>query len=153
MLPATSLELIDQVVPNPDGFYPDLNLQDWQELYRVPGDAPQSLERLLLLAMQDSNRHLASWKAELLADAVAAGDPVPTELPATYRTDYEEGVYAQATALLIPLLPSIVTDERAREEMALLHQTPGHYHDRSEARLGRITGTALGRGRIKAAVI
>jgi len=153
MLSATGVDLIDQVVANPDAFYPSLNLQDWQELYRVPGTAPITLERQMLLAMADCNAKLADWKAALLQAAVDAGDPVPIALPAEHTLDYEEAVYAQATALLIPLLPSLVTDERAQEALAQLRQKPGDYAARSESRLGRIMGTTLGAARLKAELV
>ena len=153
MLNATGVDLINQVVANPDAWYPSLNLQDWQELYRVPGTAPITLERQMLLAMADCNAKLAEWKAALLQAAVDAGDPVPGALPAENELDYEEAVYAQATALLIPLLPSLVTDERAQEALAQLQQRPRDYSTRSESRLGRITGATLGTGRLKAELI
>ena len=153
MLDATAVDLIDQVVANPDAWYPSLNLKDWQELYRVPGTAPQTLQRQMTMAMADCNARLAEWKAALLETAVANGDPVPAALPGENAIDYQEAVYALATALLIPLLPSLATDERAQQALAQLQQLPRDFSARADSRLGRIKGETLGRARLKAETI
>jgi hypothetical protein len=153
MLTDTNIDLIDQEIDNPDAFYPKVNIQTWQELYRVPGDAPQTLERQLLLSLGDCNSKLADWKAELIADALEAGDPEPVTLPAEYATDYSEAVFARAFGFLIPLLPSVVMDEMARQEIDRLKLSPDPYFRRSDERLARITGETDGRGGILALVV
>lgn len=145
MLGDTNTGNIDQVVANPDGFYPDINLGTWQERYRVPGTAPQTLQSRLVLAMRTCNERLADWRAEQEADGV-------TELPAARVEFYTEAVMAYAFALLIPLLPGVVTDERARAEMEQLDQRPGAHFAAATHWLARVRGDA-GSGRVNAAVI
>lgn len=145
MLQDSNIDLIDQAIANPDPFYPDTNIQTWQEHYRIPGDAPKVLERQLLLAMGDCNGKLAAWRSAL--------DPQPGSLPMDNELDYEEALFALAFGLLIPLLPSVVMDERAREQIAELKLSPGPYFDRGNSRLGRIRGDSLGLGHLQAMVI
>ena len=153
MIGDTVPDLVNQVVENPDIFYPDLNVEDWQEPYRVPGTAPKTLERQLLLAMGNCNAALADWKAALIKTAVDAGQTPPAVIPDDLETDYEEAVYARAMALLIPLLPGIVTDERAREQIVELGQTPATFYARSDVYLRAVRGERRGTGRLKAEVV
>jgi hypothetical protein len=143
MLDATAVDLVDQVVGNPDPWFPSVNVKDWQEAYRVPGTAPQTLVRQLQLAMADCNALLAAFKSSTAGAA----------LPVQYTLDYTEAVYARAAALLLPLLPSAFTDERAANALKELQQLPGDWTARSDARLARITGASLGNRRMKAVVI
>jgi Phage head completion protein (GPL) len=135
MLEATLPDLLDEPVANPDAFYPDFNVKDWQEAYRVPGTAPVTLAFQLRLALRACNRALEPWKEEQILAGVV-------ELPAELADWYADAVYARATALLIPLLPSLVTDERARDHIELLRQRPESFVSRSEAMLSRIRGLA-----------
>ena len=153
MLQDTNIDLLDQAIANLDPFYPDTNIKTWQEHYRIPGDAPKLLERQLLLAMGDCNGKLAEWRTALEKAATDAGNPIPTVLPIDNELDYEEAVFALAFGLLIPLLPSVVMDERAREEIAQLKLSPGPYFDRGNSRLGRIRADSLGLGHMQAVVI
>lgn len=153
MLQDTNESLIDQAISNPDAFYPDVNIQDFQEAYRIPGDAPTTLERQLNLALLDCNAKLADWKAALIQAAIDDGTTVPTVLPTENATDYEEAVFARAFALLIPLLPSVVMDERARDAIEEMGRDPVTFTSRSDSRLARITGDSLGVRRLKVAVI
>ena len=146
MLQDTNIGTIDQEVANPDPWFPGLNLKDFQELYRIPGHAPRTLERQVLIAMADCNTRLAVWRSEREAQGVDA-------LPDEQRLDYEEAVFARAYAELIPLLPSVVTDERAREEIAGLKQHPSEFIGKCDARLARIVGLEGGRRRLRSAVI
>ena len=141
MLGVTLPNLIDEPVTNPDGFYPDFNLKDWQETYRVPGTAPITLAFQMGLAIRQCNRVLEVWKeVQIMAGVV--------ELSADRIDFYTDAVYAKATALLIPLLPSIITDERARDDMELLHQKPEAFSSRSEDMLNRVRGLAPRAGRM-----
>jgi len=131
MLSASFPDLLDEPVINPDPFYPDFNVKDWQETYRVPGTAPVTLAFQLSLAIRQCNRALESWKDAQLT----AGN---AELPADQRDYYMDAVFARATALLIPLLPSLITDERAREHIELLQQRPEAFARRSDTMLNLI---------------
>lgn len=146
MIGYTNESLQDIPVANPDPWYPSLNVMDWQEAYRIPGTAPLTLQRQLMLALYDVNDRLAEWQADQLEAGVAL-------LPAELEDDYTEAIYARAFALLIPMLPSVITDERAREEIAQLQQQPGDFLARAEARLARVTGKTAGTGRLKAVLI
>src|SRR3972149_2403785 len=99
MLGVTLPDGVDEPVLNPDAFYPDFNVKDWQETYRVPGTAPVTLGFQLRLAVRQCNRALEPWKEEQIMAGVV-------ELPAEHSDAYIDAVYARATALLIPLLPS-----------------------------------------------
>lgn len=142
MLGVTLPDGVDEPVLNPDGFYPDFNVKDWQETYRVPGTAPVTLAFQLALAIRQCNAGLEAWKDGQLDAGVA-------ELPAGRRDYYVDAVYARATALLIPLLPSLVTDERAREELELLRQRPEAFARRSDEMLNRVRGLAPKAGRME----
>ena len=142
MLGVTLPDGVDEPVINPDGFYPDFNVKDWQEAYRVPGTAPVTLAFQLRLALRACNRALEPWKEEQILAGVV-------ELPAELADWYADAVYARATALLIPLLPSLVTDERAREDIELLRQRPEAYARRSDEMLNRVRGLAPKSGRME----
>jgi hypothetical protein len=135
MLGVTLPDGVDEPVLNPDGFYPDFNVKDWQETYRVPGTAPVTLAFQLALAIRQCNAALEAWK--------------DGQLDAGRRDYYVDAVYARATALLIPLLPSLVTDERAREELELLRQRPEAFARRSDEMLNRVRGLAPKAGRME----
>jgi hypothetical protein len=135
MLEATLPDLLDEPVVNPDAFYPDFNVKDWQEAYRVPGTAPVTLAFQLRLALRACNRALEPWKEEQILAGVV-------ELPAELTDWYTDAVHARAAALLIPLLPSLITDERAREHLELLKQRPESFVARSDEMLNRIRGLA-----------
>ena len=133
---------VDQDVANPDDWYgTGFNVRDWQEAYRIPGTAPVTLAFQLSLAIRECNRALEAWKDTQLDAGVA-------ELPADRQDYYTDAVYARATALLIPLLPSLVTDERAREQAEALGQQPEAFTRRSDEMLNRIRGQAPKAGRI-----
>jgi len=141
MLSASFPDLLDEPVVNPDPFYPDFNVKDWQETYRVPGTAPVTLAFQLSLAIRQCNRALESWKNAQI-------DLGTVELAAEHRDYYIDAVYAQATALLIPLLPSLITDERAREHIELLQQRPEAFARRSDTMLNLIRNQAPKAGRM-----
>ena len=145
MISNTNLDNVDFEVVNPDSFFNDLNLTDWQELFRVPGLAQATLERQMLLSMADCNLKLADWKD---AQVLAGIGFIPEE----NETDYAEAVESRALAFLIQITPALAMDERARDALEELGQTPDAFFRRSDMRLARITGESAGRGGVIAVV-
>ena len=148
MLSDTNAGSIAQPITNPDTpFYPGVDLAEFAELYRVQvAAAPVLCERQIILALVEVNARLAAWKAfQVLAGAAA--------LPAASAEQYTEAVYATAMALLIPVLPSVVTDERAREDADGWRQRPRDFRRRADEMIARITGDRKGSGNVRAELI
>lgn len=147
MLGDTNIDPVAQTATNPGGpFFPDLDIDEWQEVRRIAGNAPATLERQLLLAMADTNAKLAVWRAS----QEAAGG---TALPATNLLDYTEAVQSRAMGLLLSVLPSEALDSRSREHLEALKLEPRDYFTRADKCISRIAGARIGSGRIRVRVI
>ena len=146
MLTNSNLDNINFSVGNPDAFFPDLNLTDWQEVFRVSGVAQVTLESQMLRSMADCNLKLATWQAE----QVTAGG---SALPAVNLNDYTDAVQARATGLLIQIVPALARDKQFRESVGDLEMVDDSLFVRSDSRLARITEASAGRGGIIAVVV
>ena len=133
MLSATNPERVIQALANPDAFYPDVQVEDFQEMRRVPGHAPATLAEQLGLAMRDCNALLADWQVARLAEGLTA-------LPADAKDYYLAAVYDRAYARLLPILPVLAAGEPAREKLVQLAQRPGDWLRSSDANLARVRG-------------
>jgi head completion protein GPL len=106
MTETTHDALVNQPVPN-DKWFPDLNVQDFQELYRVPAAiAPVVMVQQLVLAMAEVNLALADWKAMQQAATPPAGNMAGMQGGALVPI-YQEAVFARAYGWLIPMLVTL----------------------------------------------
>lgn len=107
---------LDATVTN-DGFYPDINLGDFQRVYRVPAEYKQELvEHHVRMAMADCNRALRSQKAIWLAAGYNSLLVVPSEQfgeVSELVTQYQRAVFCKAMGLLVRAFTTLNRREQA----------------------------------------
>ncbi|MDH5751571.1 MAG: head completion/stabilization protein [Deltaproteobacteria bacterium] len=141
MLDATNPEQVTKTINNPDAWFGvAVKIEDWQELRRIPGDAPSTLEEQLTLALLDVNLALADWKADQEVAGVSG-------FPAEKTGYYSAAVYDMATARLLPILPTLIKGETARGALDGLNQTPEDWERSAMNNIARIKGGKPGRCR------
>jgi len=87
-----------------NGFWPEINPNDFREEERVHSVTPKRLTQSLRAAMADVNRQLADYQAEQQESGRATIDEVPVEnwqTPGDLQLLYRRAVYAQAQADLL----------------------------------------------------
>lgn len=87
-----------------NGFWPEINPNDFREEERVQSVTPKRLTKSLRAAMADVNRQLADYQAEQQESGRATIDEVPVEnwqTPGDLQLLYRRAVYAQAQADLL----------------------------------------------------
>ena len=87
-----------------NGFWPEINPNDFREEERVYNVTPRRLQQSLRAAMADVNRQLADYQAEQQESGRATIDEVPVEnwqTPGDLQLLYRRAVYAQAQADLL----------------------------------------------------
>lgn len=101
-----------------DGFWPDLDVAEFQRTYRVPAEY---LEELLVegisLAMGEVNLDLAKRKAAWQAvgiDQVEQADPMLLPERSFFASSYKRAVYCRAKAYLLPQFATIVRRDSAQ---------------------------------------
>ncbi|MFI2817923.1 head completion/stabilization protein [Vreelandella piezotolerans] len=97
--PSPSLEAIAN-----NGFWPEINPNDFREEERVYNVTPRRLLQSLRAAIADVNRQLADYQAEQQESGRATIDEVPVEnwqTPGDLQLLYRRAVYAQAQADLL----------------------------------------------------
>ena len=100
-----------------DGFFPDVNLGDFQRLYRVPAEYKQALvEHHLRIAMADCNRSLATQKTLWV---MAGHNSLAQVNDATLGgvnemvTQYQRAVFCRGMGLLVRAFTSLNRREQA----------------------------------------
>lgn len=87
-----------------NGFWPEINPNDFREEERVHSVTSKRLTQSLRAAMADVNRQLADYQAEQQESGRATIDEVPVEnwqTPGDLQLLYRRAVYAQAQADLL----------------------------------------------------
>lgn len=87
-----------------NGFWPEINPNDFREEERVHSVTPKRQTQSLRAAMADVNRQLADYQAEQQESGRATIDEVPVEnwqTPGDLQLLYRRAVYAQAQADLL----------------------------------------------------
>lgn len=113
----TTAHTVTTVLPG-GGFYPDLPLTEFLELYRLPAEyAEKLLADHLALAQIWAAKELESWRNELMAEGVTSIiDRDLYGIPGGAERLYKRAVYAQAKGLLLQQLITIERREAARNE-------------------------------------
>lgn len=109
---------LDTTISN-DGFFPDLNLGDFQRVYRIPAEYAQELvEQKVRLAISDCNLQLLVQKADWIAQGVlklADIDEAIGGIPVLVD-QYKSAVFMRAKGLLLMEFPTINRREQAENE-------------------------------------
>lgn len=124
-----------------DGFYPDLALAEFLELYRLPAEYAESLMAdHLNLARLWAAKNLAPWRSGQEAEgrpdiAAIAYHGVPGGCAALYK----RAVFARAKALLLQQFPSIERREAARNDAKEAPQTAELFFAQAKQALAALT--------------
>lgn len=118
-----------QRIKNPDGFYPDATVADFQTQRRVLGHAAAPLAQQLLIAINDCNALLAEWRSQQRAPALSAAQ----------RLYYLEAVYSLAYARLLLIQPALLRSD-VEGELEEEQRDPERWQSHSEANLARLRG-------------
>lgn len=142
----------DMSVQN-DGWFPDLSVSEFQNIYRLPADYHADLiADHLKLAMAWANRQLADWKADREAEGVTGlaehpglrlgGEPVVC-------LHYRRAVFAEAKALLLRQFATVNRRAAAENEAKEGEETEDRFHQYAELALADL----IGRPRVTVALI
>lgn len=111
--------LIDQPIVN-DGFWPDLDVAEFQRGYRLPAEyLVELLVDGISLAMGEVNVDLARRKAEWQAvgiDNVAKADPMILPERAFMALSYKRAVYCRAKAYLLGQFATVNRRDSAQNQ-------------------------------------
>lgn len=144
--------LVELAIEN-DGFWPSLDVAEFQKGYRLPAEyLVELLTEELTTAMTEVNRDLATCKARWQNQGVTSLESAdPMVLPErTFQTaTYKRAVYCRAKASLLPQFVTIIRRDSAEN---LGKESP----DRPETFLAfsqQAVRSLQGRGRITAALL
>lgn len=93
----TTQEKPDRVIAN-DGFFPELSLRTFLDLYRLPGEyAADLVADHLSLAVIWANRQLEAWKEARKGEGCSTLGDVPLHgVPGASLVVYQRAVFCQA---------------------------------------------------------
>lgn len=141
--------LIDQPIVN-DGFWPDLDVAEFQRGYRLPAEyLVELLVDGISLAMGEVNVDLARRKAEWQAagiDNVERADPMIQPERAFMAASYKRAVYCRAKAYLLGQFATVNRCDSAENHAKEAPQTAEAFLSFSQQAVRLIQG----RGRITA---
>lgn len=119
---------LDATIAN-DGFWPDINLGDFQKVYRVPAEYTQELvEHHTRLAMSDCNQQLLAKKTEWTTLGFSTLDEVDQDqggIDGDLLLQYQRAVFCRAMGLMILAFKTLQRREQAEnlaKEGADTHQ-------------------------------
>jgi hypothetical protein len=141
--------LVDRNIPN-DGFWPDLELAEFQASYRLPAEyLPELLVEGLTMGMGEVNVDLATRKGEwqALGFQALAGSGMDNEL--FYLASYRRAAYCRAKAFLLQQFATVSRRESAEN----LGKEAPERHEAFLAYSQQSVRTLQGRGRITAELI
>lgn len=144
--------LVDLAIEN-DGFWPNLDVAEFQKGYRLPAEyLVELLTEELTTAMTEVNRDLATCKARWQNQGVTtleSADPMVLPECTFQAATYKRAVYCRAKASLLPQFVTIIRRDSAEN---LGKESP----DRPETFLAfsqQAVRSLQGRGRITAALL
>ena len=148
MISGTHSNLIDFPIVN-DGFFPDLNLKDFQEIMRIKADlAPELMIRCLMAAMFYVNKELDDYKDSQVAAAYSKLEDVPQaslgdgeDEKKEFVFHYETAVYNYAAGDLHPELVSISRRDEASKYMETIKENRQEYYNDANDSIRRVLGT------------
>lgn len=146
---------VDQAIGN-DGFWPTLDIAEFQKAYRLPGEyLVELLEAELTTAMIEVNLDLAKVQAVLQAAGVSnleavAGEATPAQWGYAYTVMlYKRAVYARAKATLLTQFATVSRRESAENTGKELPERSETFLAFSQAAVRALQG----RGRISVALL
>jgi len=120
-----SESFLNKTISN-DGFFPDLNLGEFQKVYRVPAEYTQDLvEQKLRLSISDCNLQLAVQKVDWIQQGVTKLEDMDTAIGGfpVMVEQYKSAVYSRAKGLLLMEFPTFNRREQAENEAK---ESPGN---------------------------
>ncbi|MEZ6853137.1 head completion/stabilization protein [Halodesulfovibrio aestuarii] len=144
------------VVQN-DGFWPEISVAEFQEIYRLPRDyAEPLLVNHLKLGVVWANRQLAEWKREVIMRGHGSLASMPEDEQGgalgdetTALLHYKRAVFSYAKALLLPQFATINRREAARNEARESEETTENFLAYAEQAIADF----LGSGRVDVELI
>lgn len=144
--------LVELAIEN-DGFWPDLDVAEFQKGYRLPAEyLVELLTAELTTAMTEVNRDLAKLKAQWQGLGVSSVESADTRvLPErTFQAaTYKRAVYCRAKASLLPQFVTIIRRDSAENLGKELPDRPETFLAFSQQAVRSLQG----RGRITAALL
>lgn len=141
--------LVDCTIPN-DGFWPDLELAEFQASYRLPAEyLPEMMVEGLTLAMGEVNLDLAKRKAEWQDMGYKYLEGSGMELESFYLASYRRAAYCRAKSFLLQQFATVNRRESAEnlgKESPEQHELFLSYSQQSVRALqgrGRVTAELL----------
>lgn len=112
------------VVIRNDGFWPDVTVAEFQEIYRLPHEyAEKLLVDHLKLGVVWTNRQLVVWKRDMIMRGYGSLSSVPEDEQGGALGDetaallhYKRAVFSYSKALLLPQFATINRREAAKNE-------------------------------------
>lgn len=145
-------QLIDHPIPN-DGFWPDLNVAEFQQGYRLPGEyLVELLVDGITLAMGEVNVDLACRKASWQAAGISrveTADPMILPERTFMAVSYKRAVYCRAKAYLLNQFATFIRRDSAENLAKEAPQTHEQFLSFSQQAVRLIQG----RSRITAELI
>lgn len=125
-----------------DGFWPDLAVAEFLELYRLPAEYAEALlADHLDLARLWAVGHLAKWRSEQEAKGRASLEDVPVSgLPGGATRLFKRAVYCRAKGLLLQQFATIERREAARNDAKEAPETTSWFLSQADAALAALTG-------------
>ena len=141
--------LVDRTIPN-DGFWPDLQLAEFQASYRLPAEyLPELLVEGLTMGMGEVNLDLdlrkAAWQDQGFTSLEGSG----MEKEAFYLASYRRAAYCRAKAFLLQQFATV----NRRESAENLGKEAPSQHERFLSYSQQSVRVLQGRGRITAELI
>lgn len=136
MLSGTHANPVDYTIAN-DGFFPDINIKDFQEIMRIKADLAESLMlKRLQRAIFHINKELADFKTDQVEagilkledveqSSLGAGEPLQQEL----LLYYESAVFNFALGELHPELVSLSRRKEASDYMETIKENRQDYYN------------------------
>ncbi|SFU81092.1 head completion/stabilization protein [Pseudomonas sp. OV546] len=144
--------LVELAIEN-DGFWPNLDVAEFQKGYRLPAEyLVELLTAELTTAMTEVNRDLAELKARWQGLGVSSVESADTRIlpERTFQSaTYKRAVYCRAKASLLPQFVTIVRRESAENLGKELPDRPETFLAFSQQAVRSLQG----RGRITAALL
>ena len=140
----------DRVIAN-DGFFPELSLRTFLDLYRLPGEyAADLVADHLSLAVIWANRQLEAWKEARKGEGCSTLGDVPLHgVPGASLVVYQRAVFCQAKGMLLAQFRTVERREAANNDAKEGRETADVFFAFAHDALADL----LGAGRVDIALI
>ena len=141
--------LVELAIEN-DGFWPNLDVAEFQKSYRLPAEyLLELLTAELTTAMTEVNRDLATYKARWQDQGVTSLESADPAERTFQAATYKRAVYCRAKASLLPQFATIIRRDSAENLGKELPDSPETFLAFSQQAVRSLQG----RGRITAALL